>query len=233
MKGLLNNQLTKKLTRKHVVISLTLLMLLATIFFVLKEPEPLQSLHDYLQYRVNPYVFLLLMLLLPIVGVPISVFLVLVGMKFDVAGGLFFSALLMSFHMVCTYYLVHSFLRDWIIKWLKSLNLLPFAAERVSPSRWHLFLFMLVPGLPYAVKNNLLALSGIPFGPYLLINWTAQFGLSIPLVLAGTAVMDMDPAIIASAVFMLIIILLLQRYAKQKYHAIMEKRSNSKEVKTK
>ena len=227
MKGSWAKDLIKGLTRKQVVIPLVLLMLLVVIFFILQHPDPIQNMHDYLQFHVSPHVFLLLMMVLPIVGAPLSVFLLLVGMKFGIAGGIFFTAVLMAIHMVCTYYIIHSFLRGWIINLLTVLNL-PFPAQRLNPSRWQLFLFTLVPGLPYTVKNNLLALSGIPFRTYLLINWTSQFFLSIPRVLAGTAIIELDPLIIAVAIFLLFIVFVLQRYAKQKYKKAREKRSKNK-----
>ncbi len=227
MKDLRAKHLMKRLTRKQLVIPLVLLILLVVIYFILYPPDPIQNLHDYLQFHVSPQGFLLLMMVLPILGAPLSVFLLLVGMKFGIAGGVFFAAVLMAIHMVCTYYIINSFLRGWIVNLLTVLNL-PFPAQRLNPSRWQLFLFALVPGLPYAVKNNLLALTGIPFGIYLLINWTSQFVLSIPLVLAGTAIIELDPLIITVAIFLLFIVLLLQRYAKQKYREAREKRSKDK-----
>ena len=209
------------------MIPVALFIILATIFCVLTEPALIRNLHEYLQYRVDPYLFLVLMLVLPIIGAPLSAFLVLVGMKFGIPKGLFFTALLMLIHMAITYFLVHSFLRNWILKLLKKLNP-PDSFERKVASRWHLFFFMLVPGLPYAIKNFLLALSGLPLGPYLMINWLAQFGLSVPFIITGTAIIDLNPVIIASAVLLLIIVFLMQRYAKRKYRTVKANRANGK-----
>lgn len=216
-----------QLTGKQLMIPVALFIILATIFFVLTEPALIRTLHEYLQYRVDPYLFLVLMLFLPIIGAPLSAFLVLVGMKFGIPKGLFFTALLMLIHMAITYFLVHSFLQNRILKLLKKLNL-PDSFERKVASRWHLFFFMLVPGLPYAIKNFSLALSGLPLGPYLMINWLAQFGLSVPFIITGTAIIDLNPVIIASAVLLLIIVFLMQRYAKRKYRTIKANRANGK-----
>jgi uncharacterized membrane protein YdjX (TVP38/TMEM64 family) len=216
-----------QLSGKQLMIPVVLFIILAAIFSVLTEPALIGNLHEYLQYRVDPFLFLLLMLILPILGVPFSAFLVLVGMKFGLPRGLFFTALLMLIHMAITYFLVHSFLRNWILKLLKKLNL-PDSFERKIASRWHLFFFMLVPGLPYAIKNFLLALSGLPLGPYLMINWLAQFGLSVPFIITGTAIIELNPVIISSAVLLLIMVLLIQSYAKRKYRTVKANQANGK-----
>jgi len=190
--------------------------LLLIVVILYHQGETLLSLHGYLQDRVNPYVFLLLMLILPIIGVPFSIFLLLVGLKFGIPGGLFFTGLLMGLHMICTYYIVHSFLRRWIITLLKRLKF-PAYGSKSTLNTWHLVIFMLIPGLPYAAKNNLLALSGIAFKRYLIINWATQFPMSIPLVLAGAAVIEMNPLTISIVALLLVLVVFLQQYARKKF----------------
>jgi uncharacterized membrane protein YdjX (TVP38/TMEM64 family) len=171
-------------------------------------------MRSYLESHIHPGIFIALMLILPIVGAPISVFLVLVGMKFGIVEGILLSAVLMFLHMAITYYLVHSFFRSWITRLLKSYNMIiPDIGN--SYNRWHALAFMLIPGLPYAVKNNLLALGGIPFTPYMVINWTAQFGLSIPLIILGGAVIEMNLSILGIAIVLLLASLLL-KYSMRK-----------------
>lgn len=190
----------------------------AVLIFVLAyhQGDAVVRLHDYLQNHVNPFIFLLLMLILPIIGAPLSIFVLLVGLKFGLLIGLMITALLMGLHMICTYYIVHSFLRGWIIKLLKRLDLPAYTTKRTL-NTWHLVIFMLIPGLPYAIKNNLLALSGIEFKRYLLINWTTQFPMSIPLVLAGAAVIEMNPLTISIVFFLLVLVVFLQQYARKKF----------------
>ncbi len=192
----------------------TAVLLIAALFYVQKDA--VSSLHDYLQNNVNPFVFLLLMLVLPIIGAPLSLFVLLIGIKFGILGGLVLTGLLMGLHMICTYYVVHSFLRGWIIKLLKRLKLPSYPSKRTL-NTWHLVIFMLIPGLPYTIKNNLLALSGIEFKRYLLINWTTQYPLSIPLVLAGAAVIEMNPLTISVVLMLLILVVFLQQYARRKF----------------
>jgi uncharacterized membrane protein YdjX (TVP38/TMEM64 family) len=193
-----------------------LVALLAAAAFIVSDHEPAVMLREYLATRSHPGIFIVLMLVLPVLGVPISIFLVLVGIRFGVVGGVLLSAGIMFCHMALTYYLVHTFLRKWIVALLLAHDV---AIPRLaSPKNRRLaFVFMLIPGLPYAVKNNLLALSEMPFGPYMAINWTAQFGLSIPFIILGGVVMEMNPAILLLVLGFFGGTYLLQHYLKKKY----------------
>jgi uncharacterized membrane protein YdjX (TVP38/TMEM64 family) len=171
-------------------------------------------LKTYLESGINPVVFLLLMAILPIVGAPISFFLVLVGMKFGTIEGILLSAFIMLFHMVATYFLVRTFLGKWIFGLLGSMKV---TLPKGDHNKWHAFIFMLIPGLPYVAKNYLLALTGMPLTPYLITNWTAQFGLCIPLIILGSAVMEMDLSILGIAFTLLLAGYLLQHYVRKKY----------------
>ncbi len=193
-----------------------LAIFLATAFYLMHSHNLLVILKEYLESNINPVFFLFLMLILPIVGVPLSFFLVLVGMKFGTVEGVLLSAALMLCHMAATYFLIHSFLRKWIYILLKFFHI-PIPETKGDHNKWHAFIFMLIPGLPYAVKNNLLALTGMPLLPYLTINWTAQFGLSIPLIVLGSAVMEMNLAILGIALALLLAAYLLQYFLRKKY----------------
>jgi uncharacterized membrane protein YdjX (TVP38/TMEM64 family) len=69
------------------------------------------------------------------------------------------------------------------------------------------FLFMLTPGLPYSMKNYLLALTELPFFQYLLIAWLAQFGFSIPFIVLGKSMVQKN-----LLVLLLVVLVLLAGY---------------------
>lgn len=200
-----------------VILGTALAILLILSAYVIYQHEPSAVLKHYLESRISPALFLFLMLFLPILGVPISIFLVMIGMKFGIVEGTLLSALVMLLHMVFTYYLVHSFLRAWITSLLRYCNI-PIPPEtKKPPSHRHAIIFMLIPGLPYVAKNNLLALAGLSFVPYLLINWTTQFALSVPLILLGGAVTETNLSVLAVALTLVLGSYILQRYIRQKY----------------
>lgn len=175
-------------------------------------------LKDYLSSHVPPAVFIVLMAILPILGAPIAVFLLLVGMKFGVAAGILLSAVLMAFHMAVTYYLVHFLLADRIARLLQHFKVsMPTILRNYTT--WQVVIFMLVPGVPYAIKNNLLALAGYRFAPYMAINWSTQYGHGIPLIIMGGAVMEMNLAILGIALLLLLIFSLVQRHLRKKFSA--------------
>ena len=180
----------------HII--LASILLLVGIWGYGHYDQPLEGLWHFLEQRVNPLLFITLMLILPIFGVPLTPFLLLAGIKFGLALGMLLSATAMLGHMVVVYYLVHSFLRKWIIALLHRLHI-AVPEQHAPPGWWPATLFMLIPGLPYAVKNTLLALSRLPFVPYLAINWTTQFSLSLPFILFGGAVVEMDYTLLAAA----------------------------------
>ncbi len=201
----------RSFARIRVAVLLVLfLTLLALAVYAVVNHQPIAALQNYLENRVHPALFILLMAVLPILGVPISMFLVLVGMRFGIAAGITLSAVLMLFHLTATYYLVHSFLRVWIGRMLHRFRI-PVPELQMLSNKRYAVVFMLVPGLPYVAKNNLLALTGLPLVPYLLIGWLSQFVTSIPFIIFGGAVMELDFSVLALALALILAGFLLQR----------------------
>ncbi len=195
------------------IVIVLLLIFAGTILYSRISPDDIRA---WLENRIDTTLFLVLMFTLPIAGVPISLFLVLLGMKFNTTAGILLAAAAMFFHMTATFYLTHSFLRTLLTRILEPFNVSVPQLDG-DDSFWRIFIFMLIPGIPYALKNTLLALTGISFIPYMVINWTTQFGLSIPFIILGEAVVEMNIFIVAAAFIFLCIIYLLRRSIKKKF----------------
>jgi uncharacterized membrane protein len=73
------------------------------------------------------------------------------------------------------------------------------------------------------VKNNLLALTGMPLVPFLLIGWLSQFFTSIPFIIFGGAVMEMDYSVLALALALILVGFLLQRFIRNKLPASVKR----------
>lgn len=204
----------KKVARLISII--TFIALFAVLVYLVLYHEPLLVLRNVLEDKVSPGLFVLLMFFLPLLAAPISVFLVFVGMKFGLIPGLLISAAAMFFHMAATYWLVTLWLyrRGAGRAGPFNVTLQRFAARS---SRWYAFIVMLVPGLPYALKNILLSLTGIGFRPYIFINWTAQFSMGIPLVMFGRAVIEMNVIVLAVALVLMISIYLMKLFLKRRF----------------
>ncbi|MEJ2690057.1 MAG: hypothetical protein P8130_08925 [Deltaproteobacteria bacterium] len=94
--------------------------------------------------------------------------------------------LFIGFHMLVTYLISHSFLHPQLDRFLDEHH---WSRPRMPAGKRNLyaFLFIAIPGFPYAVKNYLLALSGLPFLHYLAICWTVQLVMGIPFIVLGEA----------------------------------------------
>ena len=159
--------------------------------------------------------FIVLMIILPIFGVPISIFLVLAGIKFGAAGGLALVAVVMPIHFLTAYFLV-KFAREPVEKFL---NRFHYKIPQVPPSKQIRYCFLLValPGLPYAVKNYLPPIVGVPFGPYFLMNLACQYLGCLPMVVMGGALTEMNFKLIVVGIAIFAVLYLLISYLEKKY----------------
>jgi uncharacterized membrane protein YdjX (TVP38/TMEM64 family) len=150
----------------------------------------------WLQYLVNekppPALFVALMALLPCIGFPIVIFLVLAGVKFGLVGGVLVATITLPLHLLVSFFLGHSVLRPRLERLLKKQKypLPEIPQTRVVP---FLILFVGIPSLPYAVKNYLLGLADIPFRYYFGISLPLNLLLSVPVIGLGEAAAEINP----------------------------------------
>jgi uncharacterized membrane protein YdjX (TVP38/TMEM64 family) len=174
------------LARRAVFIGVIVIAMGGLIYFLVRERIDLQWC-DYLQDNTHPVVLIILFLILPVVGFPISVFLLLLGVRFDPAPALLIMFAGMAVHQGITFPAGNTLLRPAIEKILARRKIaLPQFSEKGFV--WPSIIFMAVPGLSYTLKNYILSLSGIPFRYFFFIAWLVQAVMGIPMVLAGDAV---------------------------------------------
>ncbi|MBI4774435.1 MAG: hypothetical protein HY788_09695 [Deltaproteobacteria bacterium] len=161
--------------------------------------------------------FLILMAVLPILGFPISVFLVVSGIKFGLLGGILVSTLFYPLHLVLSYYLANSVVRQRLSKMLARWG---YDTPRIPGQQLILYgsIFAAIPVIPYTPKNYLLALAGLPFKPYVLICWPIHTALGLPFIFLGQSAVSLDFRVALAAVVLLtgayvIAVWLRRRYA--------------------
>lgn len=131
--------------------------------------------------------FITLFVVLPIIGFPLSVFLLLLGVKFEILNATLLAAGGMAVHIAVIFPVANTILRPMIEGALQRTRYqLPQLPTRGIP--WPGIVFMAVPGLSYAMKNYLFSLSGVRFRTYFLIGWIVQTLLGMPIVIAGDVV---------------------------------------------
>lgn len=168
--------------------------------------------------RIHPAVFIALFALLPIIGFPISPFVILIGIKFGSGWGLLIMAAVMPIHLIVAFLVANSFVRSAIERFLEKRNhrLPQIPTKRVG---WFSFVFMAFPGLSYALKNYTLAMSGVPFRFFFFSGFVVQGAIGTPFLLAGEAVAGHNLYLLAAVFFLLVTVygavyLLRRRYRR-------------------
>jgi len=201
-----NNMKNKPNIRKMTIVWFFIIVGAVFLVSIIFSFNPARLITQYLSSDTNSFIFAGLMAVLPLAGFPISIFLVLVGMVYGITGGILMTGAVMLFHMVMTYYLVHSLFRPLINRMLERFDV-EIPQLPGNEKKGLAFLFMITPGLPYSVKNYLLALTELPFRQYLAIAWLAQFGFSIPFIVLGKSVVQEN-----LMVLLLVVLALLAGY---------------------
>lgn len=191
---------------------LAVLLLLAALL-ILNPGGWLQLIAD---PRAHRGLFVLLMTVLPVFGVSIVLFLVFIGLKFGILNGILVSGLVMLFHMVIAYLVAHSWLRPRVDRFVGHHH---WRQPEMPAARKQLYavLFVAIPGLPYAVKNYLLALAGLSFLNYLVICWSVQLALGIPFIVLGEVVKTRKIGFLLLGVFLLFSAFLAGRWLLKKF----------------
>ena len=110
----------------------------------------------------------------------------------------------MPLHLAVALFLSHSFLRSWLRKLFEKLD---YRLPKIPANReaWFGFVFMAVPGLSYALKNYILALSGISKRVFFLCGFLVQGIMGIPLVIAGGAAAGKSLVLLAAVLVLLLL----------------------------
>jgi uncharacterized membrane protein YdjX (TVP38/TMEM64 family) len=173
--------------KKNLGLVLLAVAVLAVILGVWWWEEAAALIGYALSSETHAGVFLIMFAVLPLLGFPISAFLVLLGVKFGGWYGSLIMAAGMPVHLIVSFLVANSFMRSLLQRCLENMD---YRLPQIPRERalWFSFVFMAVPGLPYTVKNYALPLSGAPFRFYFLSGYLVQGAMGIPFVVAGDAV---------------------------------------------
>ncbi len=200
--------------QKTLLVVLALVALAGIAYFAFKS-SIIRDTVILINARTPTPLFLLLMVILPVFGFPLSVFLVALGIKFGLATSLLIMFAIMPLHLGMSYGLAR--IAGNIIQ--RILAKKDYQIPQIPPHRHLRFCFLVaaIPVAPYAVKNYLLPLAGIPFWIYLGMNWVCQGLLAVPAVVLGNSLADLNPVMFISAIAAIIIIYLLISRLERKY----------------
>jgi uncharacterized membrane protein YdjX (TVP38/TMEM64 family) len=190
---------------KKFVLILTAISALIAAFILWQQGQaPIEALYAFLRHDIHPGLYILLMVFLPVFGFPMSPFLVLSGIKFGTAWGLGISLLIMPVHLVMCYLISKTFFRSMILMIMHSRGHNPPGFLTARPGKL-MFLFLILPGPPYVMKNYILALTGLPFLSYIGLSWVVQGALAMPVVVLGGAASQQRWGLFTAVLILLIL----------------------------
>ncbi len=226
IKALKDIKLTRSVKWKilQATLIVVLVLCLAVGLYILFEPE-IQRFIDYLQNEdIHFMVIIGAFIMLPLVGFPITALLVLMGMRFGVVIGILAMFSIMPLHLLFSFWLTRSFIGDRIkqyaLKKEKDYKIFSIPEDR---NMEFCFLFMVIPGLSYSMKNYLLPISGVPFRHYFFFGWLIQGIMGIPFVLLGEASAELNLPIFAVMAVIFVLLFVIMKWAKKRYQRVIEK----------
>jgi len=153
---------------------------------------------------------------LPLIGFPVSVLLVLIGLRFGIVWGMMIVTVGMFFHLLVVYGIARSGMREKMRRRIASFgHEIPPIKE--SHRLWFTTLFASIHGPPYAAKLYLLALTDLPFRYHCGIALPVYIGFSLLPVSAGKAVMNLNPIMVSAIIIASIGLLFFGRWLTRRY----------------
>jgi uncharacterized membrane protein YdjX (TVP38/TMEM64 family) len=166
--------------------------------------------------KLSPAWLIPAFLILPLVGMPISVLLVLAGIRFGLWGGMVLATCGVLFHHLVTYHLVHRWLWDRVQGRLRRSGYEVPIIEGANQA-WLTVLFAAIHGPPYAFKLYLLALTEIPFRIYFWAGAPVYILFCLVPVGAGSAVMEVNTTLLYGIVVGITVLALSGKWLKRRF----------------
>ena len=166
--------------------------------------------------------FVLAFLILPLVGFPLSIFLILAGIRFGLGWGMAVTTACIYFHHLAGYWISHSYLNERLRRLAeKRGHKVPEIDE--GNRVWYTILFASVHGPPYAFKLYLLALTGVPFRIYCWVGGTVYILFCFIPVGAAAAAVHMDVTWIYVGIVVISAGVLLGKWIRKRKKAASDK----------
>lgn len=159
--------------------------------------------------------FILAFLLLPLIGFPVSILLVLAGIRFGLGWGMALTTIGIFFHHFAAYWIAHSFF-DKRLRSFAERRGYQVPSVKEGNRVWFTILFASVHGPPYAFKLYLLALTDVPFRIYCYVGATVYILFSLIPVGAAAAAVHVDVTWIYIGVAIISGGMLLAKYLRRK-----------------
>lgn len=204
----------------------TLLILVSAALYTFSAGIPAHDLLSQLLALLtekldHPVILTLSFLILPIVGFPITPLLILLGIQFDSFTGVLIMLMIIPVHLTASFWITKRFLHTRADAFFRRTGYEIFQVPENQYIQFTL-LFMAVPGLPYAVKNLMMPLFGLPFRYCVGIGWLVIGMVAIPFVVLGNAASKLSIYIFPGIILFLAVSWLFSKKIKKRYEDIVK-----------
>lgn len=182
------------------------LLLIGLVLWLNRENLSKEALLDTAK-AMPAAIFLAAFLILPMLGFPLSLFLIAAGLRFGFAGGLLSAAVCIATHHLTVFWMAHHGPRRRIQAWLKRKGHPVPSTEGKARIRWTA-VFAAISGPPYVIKLYVLALTDLPLKIYAGVSVPVYLLMGSGIIAGGAAanrfnVLWIPPvvALVAAAVF--------------------------------
>jgi len=209
---------------KILIVAVGLLGIAAAVYLLIKY-----DLYHQVTALINEgtpvKLFVPMMIFLPLAGVPLTFFLLLVGLKFGTLNGLLLLEAVIPAHMLIAYLLatgVRHPIENFLVKRKN------YQIPEVPEDKEFLFSFFTLtfPVFPYSVKLYLLPLAGVKFRYCFWLNWAIQGTMTIPFVLLGRSAADLNAVMFGATVLVIFAMFIFLRWAKKQYVALQKEKTS-------
>jgi uncharacterized membrane protein YdjX (TVP38/TMEM64 family) len=193
------------------------------LLYALVRLELIQQVTVLINKNTPTPLFLGLMLVLPMIGVPISVFIFVLGIKFGIGYGILLLAVIMPFHILGSYAIalgIRQPIRNFLVR-RRNYHIPEIPEDKVA---WFSFLFLILPVFPYAAKNYILPLAGVPFRYCFGLNWGVQGMLAVPFVVLGKSAADMNFWVFGITLAVVAVLFAILRRLRRRYETLQEEK---------
>lgn len=198
---------------RHVIATLLTMLFFGFMIWAGRQVDP-ETLEAW-KNNSHPMVFFSALVLLPLAGVPLTPFYLLMGAAYGIPLSLLAALVALVLNLLISYGVVKLGLGPLLKRLLKKAG---YSIPEQSPRRELRFalILRLIPAMPNFVKNYVLALSGVSFKVFFFTSLLLSYLYALPLILLGDSVFDQNPRHLALAAGLLLLLGLLTWWLRTK-----------------
>ncbi|MCZ6671568.1 MAG: VTT domain-containing protein [Verrucomicrobia bacterium] len=181
----------------------------------------LADLKDWISYwtdeiRTWPAIlFFLIVVLLPLVGFPISPLFIIAGIRFGVTLAIPFSMAALTVNLIIAYWISTKLLHRLIQRIARRWNYSIPKASQKNASRW--VFVVRISGAPLAVQNYILGIAHVPFWPYLYVSLAVQSVFVVGTIIFGESFVSGNMGKALLGLGLLVVAFLAVSYFRKRY----------------